>query len=1419
VTYPPSTGAPGPLGRRKRRLNPLAVAVVTAGAVAVVGTFYLVRSLTARREGKALLAQARRSERQKDYRTALKYLDWHLESDPDDVEALDLKGRILAETARSPGEALQAAKALEEVLRRDRSRREARRRLVRAYLRAGPGHSGPAEVHAKALVADEPPGATAAAGDYRLLGQARALKGLEGNAEAWREAADSFERALRLAPGDVEAAEALAYLSRERLGEPGRAAAVLDALLKADDSAAAHLVRFRDAARAGHPERARAELDAAVARAPDDAQARLLAAEEALSRGDLDAARRHIDRLPAGAARAMLDASVLLQQNRPEEAVGAYREALKATGGTSEDLTWRLAYLLLRLGQPERARPLVEQYHRLTDPVQGPPGPRAAFLDALLLLGRNDYDGAIRALEAIRAAGRPDADPGLAAFGPTAAEVALTLGQAREGLGDARAALADYREAARLARKQGARLVEPWARIARLRRQAGDLDGAEAALAEGLDMAPGAAPLLAEQVRLRLDRRGAEGPGRARALAAADESLRRALAAAPDDPEVLRAQVAYLAAANRTDEAARLLGAATEGRHAQDAGLWAMRAEVLRRLGRDDEALRVLDAARAAAGDQPALRIARAELLNYRGDERAALDVLREGLAGAAEGQVERRAPLLLALGDLHLALKDPAAARDAFARWAELTPDDPRPRRALLDLAVASGDEAGIGEALAALRRIGGPAAPLAEAIVLLRDPPGAEDEAARDRRLARAEAKVGELAKVDEPAADLLRGRLLERRGDVDGAAAAYRRARDRGAGPEALRRLVDLLARHRRFDDLRALRAGLNQGEMTPEVERQAALIALNLGEKDQAEQLARRLAEGHPESLDARVWAARILGDLGQPERAEGLLRDLIQQRPDELAPRLMLLMLQRNQKEADEAARTVAQIGEHIKSDRLDFILAQCYRALGDRDRADARYEASLAKWPGDPAVSRSAAAYYRESGRPREAEAVLRRALDRDPKLGWAARELALSLSARPGDTAAYDEALKLVGAAATADETPEDKLVRATVLIRSADRERVAEATRLLEGLLADGSAAVAVPARDLLAQVALASGRPAEARAHGEAAARASADPAVVAHYAAALLADKKPEEAARQAERLLALEPDGRRGAELLARASRDLGQPAETAAKLEGAYRARRDGPDGEAFGVAALGVLPGLEAPEVAARLARDVAARWPRSVRAAVVALAAQGRGDEAMALCRSAAQAAPREAALAAVALALAGGDAPRREAAGLLDAARKAAPEDVELLRAGAALARARGRLDAAVDDYRALLARAPGDEKALNNLAWTLSEDLNRPAEALPPIDEAIRRHGRRPNLLDTRGVILTRLGRPDEAIADLEAAAAAAPDAATYFHLARACRKAGRDDRAREAARKARDAGLTPRMLQPSERGELDEVLGR
>src|SRR5439155_3892213 len=118
-----------------------------------------------------------------------------------------------------------------------------------------------------------------------------------------------------------------------------------------------------------------------------------------------------------------------------------------------------------------------------------------------------------------------------------------------------------------------------------------------------------------------------------------------------------------------------------------------------------------------------------------------------------------------------------------------------------------------------------------------------------------------------------------------------------------------------------------------------------------------------------------------------------------------------------------------------------------------------------------------------------------------------------------------------------------------------------------------------------------------------------------------------------------------------------------------------------------------------------------------------------------------------------------------------------------------------------------YRSILQHDPQNVAALNNQAWLLAQLNDRAAEALPLINRAIELLGPRPELLDTRALVQMKLGRPDQAVGDLERVTAEAPRATRWFHLACAYKQAHNQQAARQALRRARELGLQPAHLHP------------
>ena len=542
----------------------------------------------------------------------------------------------------------------------------------------------------------------------------------------WDEALKNYEKAQQMDPGSVNGARSIAYLYN-RSNEPEKARQVLDKVLEVaktnDEKALAHSVRYDHFAATNQPDLARTELDQAIQLKPNDPDILVKAAVDALRRGDVDASRKYIEGAP-GQIRSDLKLAILGEidvRSNMDRAIEDWRKGLKATGGTNDVITWRLATVLLQLGRLSEAEPLIVQYHRLTDRAE--PTPKAVYLDALLLLKKNQAAQAIPKLEAIRLKTEDtnNARRGLDEGSSLGADVAYALGQCYEAIGRDPQALDAYRDAAKIVREtRGLKWAPPWLGAANVLQRANRLDDAADELADGLIAIPDDPALLINLGRVRLFQQ-ARLPKERRVFTDLDKILEEVRKSNPSSIDLVKLQVPYLVTADRLDEAAALLASATDSEHKpQNPELWMMQAEVLRRLGKPQQAEEALDRGTAAVGEHAVLRMSRAQALSTRGHDKDAAEILEEGVGLVP---LAERPALLKALGDLRRR-SDPLAARKAYAEWAKLAPQDAQPLLLMLELALLKSDEADIRTTVAAIKKIGGLAEQLANVFLLMKRP-----------------------------------------------------------------------------------------------------------------------------------------------------------------------------------------------------------------------------------------------------------------------------------------------------------------------------------------------------------------------------------------------------------------------------------------------------------------------------------------------------------------------------------------------------------------------------------------------------------------------------------------------------------------------------------------------------------------------
>ena len=1410
---------PNTPGTRSKRVNLRHLVIVGVGLVVLIPGFVALWMISNQMSAKAFLKEARTQIRKGNSNLAVSYLNRYLEIDPYDVDAMEMKSKILFDGARDEDSAREALKVHVQMIAakpKDPRWDEARRRMVRLNLMLQRWRS--AYVVAEQLVGDD-------AATHLLKARSMAAVGLSEKDNALVDSArKEYEAAEAKEPGNVEAAEELARIYRERQENPAKALKVLDQVVQNTANnpkkhSEALLARARHFASSQVMERdpqavekASHDVDDAVREDPEGVLPRLFAAEVALQKRQPEVARQHLDAIPAERKKNLrddlrvknLEGLIDLAEARPEEAIQAWRKGLLEIGGNDVALTWQLAHTLLEVGRVSEAEPLINQYRRL---VGGDtPDPKYLYLSALAMLKSNRPAEAAKQLEAIRSKVPRLLEP----------YTLYALGQAYEAMRDPARALENYQQAADGSRKWST----PWRALARLQAQVHPED-AQATLQRGLTLSPDDPELLVARAQA-LYTEQLKRPADRRSFGEVEQLLKQAVKVAPGTPQVALFQAEFYASNGRTEDALALLKTAC-GLSPRVSSLWLARVNVLVNMKRPTEALDVLTQAIKSAGPMAIFYMTKATILVRQGHLSAARQVLTEGLDQVPR---EQKALVWKNLGELAQGQKDYPTAISAYLRWAEFQPENPEARLALFQVALLQDDEPAMDRYIKELRDVGGENRYFwryARIEELMR-PRKEQADTARDAARLEEASKLTREIETNDPQLALgymLEGRLDERLKKDAEAAVAYRKALERGAGEVALNPLVALLSKLHKDDEIEKLRQ--TYPSLSVAIEQGAAIQAVRDGDKKRARELTEKVVEGDPRGLNTRRWEIEVLQGLGDPKEAEAKARKWIAEKPSEPTPWMLLLMLQVNAKNKAGAAETIEEIRKNVAADRPELVMAQCYRTIGETAKAADSFREAVRRWPDDFNVLSAAVGFYEQIGRRAEAEETLRQIRRRDPSNTWATRKLALSLASHQNDRAAWDEAISLVGPDPRPNDDPDDLIVRSAVYGQGADAESRKKAEEIIEGLLTE------LPDRadlhDQLARLRFSAGDFKGAREHAAKAAESdSAKPEAILLYATTLLSLNEISAAETQLARLDKIDPNGLPVLELKARILAVQGKGEEAANILEKAFERFAESADVEVIGKKMAQVLVSLKQLDAAERVARQAAKDSPRGHCVLAELLVVRGKLDEAAdELEKVSKDGHPALAGLTALALAGQPGADTRWSALASKfrdeDAKGKAdTPKDLPGLSQLAMVHHVNKRYKDEVDTYRKMLALNPPNVLFLNNMAWTLCEELNQPEEALKTIQVVVDKVGKEPHVLDTRGVIYTRLGKYDEAVNDLEAASKELKEhASSDFHLARALLKMGKADEAAKARERALKAGLTRDRLDNAEKADWDAVM--
>jgi tetratricopeptide (TPR) repeat protein len=878
----------------------------------------------------------------------------------------------------------------------------------------------------------------------------------------------------------------------------------------------------------------------------------------------------------------------------------------------------------------------------------------------------------------------------------------------------------------------------------------------------------------------------------------ATRALENAGKALPGSIEVPLLEAEMWVAREEYTKAAEVLDAARI-KHRNEPELWAARAEVALRAGAAPDAEAILDRARRKLEDGVVLRLARARLLARTKGREKLDDAGREQLRKDLDGLLEKtdrftedeQARLLSGVAGAHLRSGDLGSARRLWQRMAELPKYrmDVRLRLLLFDLALKMSDEAGMEQALEDIRTVDrrdGAFARYGEALQLLwRIEKG---KATSPKPMAEVRLKLEQVLaqRPNWAAVYLVRAHLHEKEGDLEQAIKDLREVIINGdKSPEVYGMLADLLAQRGRHNEADEALSHVQRPllEADPDLNQLAARIALWKKDYDRADDWTARLLKTHGADWKNLIFQGRIKAER-KPAEAEANFRQALKLAPREPAAHVAWVQFLARQKRLDEAVAAVDEAGKQLPAEQRDLVMGQCYEGLGRLEDAQKHYEKALEARRDDIAVIRVVCNFYMANGRLADAEPLLERVASGDWREAtpadreWAKHGLALVLASGT-DYARFRRALQLEGIELDSngqlrershEESTEQQKGQARVLATQVgQRQFRRRAIEMLQGL--DRTQTLLPGDRFILAILLEADG--AWQKSQG-------------------LLLDlvkKHPASAqymARYTQSLLQHEP----GAE-------QLKEAAEWIARLEDLEKQRDLEPNSYASVEMQARLLEARGQGEQALRLLekhlkRGGSKAQPEEALLLLDSLRRQQKFPEAYALCEQMWTGGPLTP----------GGKPCRPEVIGGASVAilRTINPTDEQVQRLERQLREAiakdpkrmvlrlhladlydlRGRYADAEKLYREVLADKVEARNvvALNNLAWLLAHRAGGAVEALGYIDAALQGIGRRADLLDTRGLVYLKLGKHEQALADLREAIEDAPTPTRQFHLAKA-----------------------------------------
>lgn len=868
----------------------------------------------------------------------------------------------------------------------------------------------------------------------------------------------------------------------------------------------------------------------------------------------------------------------------------------------------------------------------------------------------------------------------------------------------------------------------------------------------------------------------------------------------------------------------------------------------------------LLDQAAERFGDNATQRLERGRIWIVEKED-GLVDKLWSLEEGSEQWDDHQRTHFLKRLADYFRQIGQPGEADRALEMAAEVSPQDLDALMEMFMLARSQRDNDGMREVQQRIEQVVGSRddsrwqyTEAARLITLyaagMRDPQLLEQAANLTDNIAQQRPEWHELFR--------LRGDIFALQGQVPDAIAAYDRALELGPPtPLAVRQHVQLLVGQQRYLDARRV------AQRLPEAMRLSVLGALyaevmlqssdSPKELEEAFQLAAQVVEEDPDNRTIQLWYADQLVRHGRVAEAEAPVRKALEINPQDVQTWVTLVRYLAHAKRSEDAEQALREARLILPEHEIPLLLAQGYALLGKWLQAEREFLMAHRADPDDLKRVRMLADFYlgpfynpERKDRYAKAAPYINMLLEQGRKdatsaesVQWARRKAA-EILASTGDYQNTLKAEKLLAANEVDGQMPaEDKLQLAKMLSARPEPTSRRKAIRLVEEVRSQQ--ALGKDAALLLAQLYWKVDRQDEARQQiFDVVAHYGDDPRVWQTFVAMLLARGNYDDAARYfRERLEPTLPSPLTLANLDRDAMRTLtlgvqiwskqGESDKALARLYGMIPRNPD--EIREQDVAKLleigGMLVLIGEKERAAPVYQLFAKKRPQQGLVYVKFLGAYQDAEKAFGFLKQIeANTEPRDM-FPIVQTALSIVNARRDEIGDEKDAlieqwlqkGLRENPDSTNLLGLKADLLEMQEKYSEAQAVYERMLA-APGftgllRTRVLNNLAFLLALQKIDTDRALELIAEAEAIRGPSDDILDTRAAVYMARGNYNAAVNDLELAVTEDPDAAKWYHLARAYWLAGRRQDAMTAWNRATDLDIGPEKLNRMEHEALQE----